>query len=180
MGVHHPGGERGFERAEAIGEGLARHVLEHAPGIPLENRLEIASVGVPLELPSFQLRLNPSWRLSPFVFGLLGIDSDGWLHCVRIGDTYLAGMPADFSGEISVRMRERAVEQGIDLWVLSFNGDYIGYISPDEYYETAQKKGTEGYEMYVMSWCGPNQEEFFVTLAEEAIESLRNPAKTGS
>ena len=180
MGVRSPGDERGFERAEAIGESLARHVLDNVMHVDLEDRVAIASVGVPLELPSFQLRLHRSWRLSPHVFGILGIDSDGWLHCVRIGDTYLVGMPADFSGEISVRMREWAAVQGLDLWVLSFNGDYIGYISPDAYYETAQKQGTEGYEMYVMSWVGPDQEKFFVTLAEEAIESLRRNAGTGS
>ena len=180
MGVRSPGDESGFEKARAIGEGLAKHVLENAQGVALKEELEIASLGVPLELPSLQMRLNPSWRLSPFVFGMLGLDSDGWLQCVRVGDTYLLGTPCDFSGEISLRLQEWGASHGADLWPLSFNGDYVGYISPDEYYATAEKEGTEGYEMYLMSWCGPNQEAFFTHLAKEAVEALSRPTRAGS
>jgi neutral ceramidase len=175
MSVRNPGDEQGFEKAEAIGEALAKRVLEDAQEIKLDKEQEIGSIGVPLELPSFQFRINPSWRLSPFFIRLLGIDADGWLQCQRINNTYFIGMPCDFSGEISLRLKDWAASQGLDVWVLSFNGDYVGYISPDEYYATAQKKGTEGYEMYLMSWCGPNQEAFFTNLAHEAVQAFAQP-----
>jgi len=179
MSVRNPGNESGFEKAAAIGEGLARQVLEGAKGLELAKNREIASLGVPLDLPSLQFRISPSWRLSPFFIGLLGVDSDGWLQCVRVSDAYFVGMPADFSGEISIRLKEWAASQGVDLWVLSFNGDYAGYISPDEYYATARRDGDEAYEMYLMSWCGPNQEAFFTHLAKEAVGALSQPGAAG-
>ncbi len=179
MSVRNPGNESGFEKAESIGEGLANHVLEGAAALELDKEPEIASVGVPLELPSLQLRVSQSWRLSPFLIGLLGIDSDGWLQCVRVGDAYFVGMPCDFSGEISRRLKEEALP-GTELWVLSFNGDYLGYISPDEYYATAQRDGKEAYEMYLMNWCGPNQEAFFTGLTKEAVNALSQTAALGS
>lgn len=172
MSVRYPGAEKGFEKAEAIGEGLAEHVLENAEDLDLRKKLEMGVIGVPLELPSFQVRISPSWRLSPFFVKLLGIDSDGWFQCLRMDDTLFVGMPCDFSGEISLRLKDWAESKGLDLWVLSFNGDYVGYISPDEYYATAKKKGTEGYEMYLMNWCGPNQEALFTNLTHEAVQGL--------
>jgi allantoicase len=89
-------------------------------------------------------------------------------------------MPCDFSGEISLRLKEWAVSQGLDLWVLSFNGDYVGYISPDEYYAAAKKEDTEGYEMYLMNWCGPNQEALFTNLTREAVHALAQPPAEGT
>ena len=180
MTTRHAGNESGFEKAAAIGEGIARHVLDGVDALELRREVEIASVGVLLELPSFQWRIHPSWRLSPFLIRFLGIDSDGWLQCVRVGDAYFAGMPSDFSGEISVRLKDWAHTQGADLWVLSFNGDYVGYISPDAYYATARPDGKEAYEMYLMNWCGPNQEAFFTHLAREAVTALSRSVVSGS
>lgn len=180
MSVRNPGDEQGFEKAEAIGEALAKRVLQDAEGIKLDKEQEIGSIGVPLELPSFQFRISPSWRLSPLFIRLLGIDADGWLQCQRINNTCFIGMPCDFSGEISLRLKEWAVSQGLDLWVLSFNGDYVGYISPDEYYAAAKKEDTEGYEMYLMNWCGPNQEALFTNLTREAVHALAQPPAEGT
>lgn len=180
MTNRYSGSESGFEKAEAIGEGLARQVLDRVDGLELRREVELASVGVRLELPSFQLRIHPSWRLSPFLMRFLGIDSDGWLQCVRVGDAYFAGMPSDFSGEISLRLKAWADTQGADLWVLSFNGDYVGYVSPDEYYAAARPDGKEAYEMYLMSWCGPNQEAFFTQLTREAVTALSQSGMAGS
>jgi len=81
-------------------------------------------------------------------------------------------MPGDFSGESAIALREAASRHGAALWALGFNGDYAGYISPDRYYATARRDGTEGYEMYLMSWCGPNQEAYFAGLADVATRAL--------
>ena len=61
------------------------------------------------------------------------------------------------------------------MWVLSFNGDYVGYVSPDRYYDTASREGKEGYEMYLMSWCGPQQGELLVRLIRRMVEELAGP-----
>ncbi len=172
MGPKPPDGPDDFGRARAMGEALAEPVLQAADGLEFQDRVEVASIGIPFKLPPLQFRLNNSWRLSPLLFWLVGLDSDGWFHGVRVGDVVLIGTPSDFSGEISSELRAWASTRLCDLWVLSFNGDYAGYISPDRYYASAQKKGMEGYEMFLMSWCGPNQEAFFTGLTRHTVEVL--------
>jgi len=171
MSNRYGGDKSGFEKAEALGDALAVKALGSAEAITFDDKIEIASIGIPLETPSPQWRINSKWRASPYLLGILGIDSDGWFQTLRIGNTYLLGMPADFSGEISVKLKEWGGGQGMDLWPLSFNGDYLGYISPDEYYEPSDTD-KERYEMYLMNWCGPNQEAMFTSLAQHAVAAL--------
>jgi len=137
-----------------------------------EEKVDVASVGFAIQLPPFQLRLNENWRVSKFLFPILGIDNDGWMHAVRIGDIALVGTPADFCGEISVDLKSRLKNRVGDLWILSFNGDYAGYISPDKYYYDKDEKGGYGYERGAMSWIGPDQEAFAVSLMTRMIDVL--------
>lgn len=168
-----PEREDPFERCRAMGIALADRVLEaatHAP--PFRKQADVASVGISIRLPPFQLRLNEDWRVSKFVFPLLGIDTDGWMHAVRIGNVALVGTPADYCGEISVDLKSWAEARSVDLWVLSFNGDYVGYISPDKYYYDKDENGGYGYERGVMSWIGPDQEMSTVSLVKHMIDVL--------
>ncbi len=172
MSASTPEGDDAFARAEAMGKALAKRVLESTADLALNKEQEIASVGIPLSLPSLQLRLNNSWRVSPVMLGNLGVDSDGWLQGIRIGNLFLAGTPADFSGELGVQLTDWAAEQKRDLWVTSFNGDYVGYISPDEYYDTTDPEGMGSYEIYMMNWCGPNQGALFTGLIQHMTSTL--------
>lgn len=157
-------GGDGVARAEALGEALSAKVLEDARTAVYLDTVDIAAIGVPFEAPSYQFRIGKSWRLSPNLFPLLGIDDDVWIHGAKIGDVFLYATPCDISGEISIVWKAWAETQGIDLWVLSFNGDYVGYISPDRYYDTAKRGTDEEYEMFTMSWMGPYQEALFTEL----------------
>ncbi|MCP4664427.1 MAG: hypothetical protein GY856_54280 [bacterium] len=172
MGPEPPAGLAGFAAAEALGRSLASRVVAELDGLALDDRLDVASVGIALKMPPLQVRWNRWLRLSPFLVRGLGVDNRAWLQGVRVGETVLIGTPSDFSGELSVELKTWAAELGYDLWVLSFNGDYIGYVSPDRYYATASRKGREGYEMVVMSWCGPQQAEYLVRLVRRMVGEL--------
>ncbi|MDT8302015.1 MAG: neutral/alkaline non-lysosomal ceramidase N-terminal domain-containing protein [Sedimentisphaerales bacterium] len=173
MSPRPPDGNDPFERCRAMGEALADKVLEAvADAEPFKDKVDIASIGLPVQLPPFQLRLNKNWRVSKFLFPILGIDNDGWMHAVRIGDIVLIGTPADYCGEISIDLKSRTKSRVNDLWVLSFNGDYVGYISPDRYYYDKDENGGYGYERGVMSWIGPDQEAFTVSLIIRMIDAL--------
>ncbi|NIA16603.1 MAG: hypothetical protein GWP08_21305, partial [Nitrospiraceae bacterium] len=105
--------------------------------------------------------------------GFLGLDRDAWMQAARVGNVAFVGVPADFSGEISVRWKQWAEAKGYDLWTTSFSGDYVGYISPDEYYgQVVDEKGRSEYEIALMSWCGPHQEAFFTALMERMIAAM--------
>jgi neutral ceramidase len=173
MGHRAPEAPTSFERSELMGKALAERVakeLEHDRG--KETEMDVEVIGASLELPPYQFRLNRNLRLSKFLLPILGVDSDGWLQGVRMGDIVLIGTPADYSGEISVQLKSKAAKKGIDLWVLSFNGDYVGYISPDAYYNDLEPDGSLGYERGTMSWIGPQQEAYTTTLIERLIEKL--------
>ncbi len=177
MGHRAPEGETDFERSEAMGRALAERALAVLKGLP-EGRSDVAvaAAGFPLSLPPYQARLNPDWRFSKYLLPMLGIDHDAWLQGLRLGDTVLVGLPADYSGEISVALKETAAREGIDLWVLSFNGDYVGYISPDRYYSDVEPGGGLGYELGTMSWIGPDQEAYTTNLVSQLVRRLRPPA----
>jgi hypothetical protein len=173
MSPRPPDRENPFDCCRAMGEALADKVLEAVVDAKLfEDKVDIASIGLPVQLPPFQLRLSKNWRVSKFLFPILGIDTDGWMHAVRIGDIALVGTPADYCGEISIDLKSRTQNCVDDLWVLSFNGDYVGYISPDRYYYDKDEKGGYGYERGVMSWIGPDQEAFTVSLIMHMIDAL--------
>lgn len=173
MGHRAPEGDSDFERSEGMGRALAEQVWQELATVELSRgTLDVAAIGFPMEIPPFQLRLNRNWRLSSQLLPLMGIDRDAWLQGVRIGDVVLVGTPADYCGEISVELKASAAERGLDLWVLSFNGDYVGYISPDAYYDDLEADGTLGYERGVMSWIGPSQEAYTRDLIERLVQGL--------
>ena len=173
MSPRPPEGDSPFDCCRAMGTALADKVLEAVTDTTLfKDKVDIASIGFPIELPPFQLRLSKNWRVSKFLFPVLGVDADGWMHAVRIGDIALVGTPADYCGEISIDLKSRMQNRISDLWVLSFNGDYVGYISPDKYYYDKDEKGGYGYERGTMSWIGPDQEAFTVSLITHMIDVL--------
>jgi len=168
-----PSGADPFARSQAMGEALAHKVLEAAEQAPpFQNEIDVASVGIPIQLPPYQMRINANWRVSKFLLPILGVDTDAWMQALRIGDMVLVGTPADFCGEISVKLKSWAEERSADLWVLSFNGDYVGYISPDAYYNDQEEDGGLGYERGTMSWIGPDKEAFSISLITTMVDLL--------
>ena len=78
----------------------------------------------------------------------------------------------DSASQFMLRVAEK---QGLDLWVTSFSADYLGYISPDEYYhEVRDAKGNPEYETGLMSWAGPRQEAYFTALKDRMVTALTN------
>ncbi len=173
MSPRPPGGADPFDRCRAMGTALADKVLQAATNTTqFKDKVDVASIGIPIRLPPFQLRLGENWRVSKFLLPILGVDADGWMQAIRIGDLALVGTPSDFCGEISVDLKSRIQNHVGGLWVLSFNGDYVGYISPDKYYYDKDENGGYGYERGLMSWIGPDQEAFTVSLIMRMIDTL--------
>ncbi|MBI1318675.1 MAG: hypothetical protein GC168_06970 [Candidatus Hydrogenedens sp.] len=180
MGPRTPDAPTEAERIELMGQGLAKKVLDdaaarEAAGDGWQDKMDVASVGLPLGMPGLQIRPledNTNWRLSPMVEHILGVPLDGWLSAARVGDMFFFGTPFDCSGEMSVRWKEWAAKKDLDLWVTGFNGAYLGYLSPDEYYDMTPL----GYETGMMSWFGPDVSAQFTDLLEKSVEQLGEPA----
>ncbi len=175
MGPEPPATADEADAAEAMASVLAERARESLDEVESTGSLEIASAAVGFDMPPLQARLTAGLRVSPILMGRLGLNRSAWVGGVRIGDHVLVGMPGDFSGEMSVALKDSARGSGVDLWLLSFNSDYVGYISPDRYYETASRSGKEGYEVWRMGWFGPQQGELLTRLAEHVVAELMPP-----
>jgi hypothetical protein len=79
-------------------------------------------------------------------------------------------MPCDFSGEILVREKlgQLAERQGEKLLITSFNGDYVGYITYDEYYGHSEQE-----EVMAMNWVGPFYGNYYTQVLKKVITQSR-------
>lgn len=171
MAPRTPEGPDAGARVEAMGQALARLVLEDSEALDFETHIDIAGVGVRTGMPALQIRpVSPNWRVSPILTRLMfrPFPTDGWIHGVRAGERFFVGLPCDFSGEISVEWKAWADARGIELWTLSFCGTYCGYFSPDEYYDVEPLN----YETGLMNWFGPDTEAYFTDLFQHMLVSM--------
>jgi len=164
-------------RVEAMGTAMADRLIAAAKDLRIEERADVVSVECFYTPPPAQVRMfSPKWRLSPFAFNLLGVPTTGRLQAARIGSMFLIGMPYDLSGEISMAWQQWAREHGADLWVTSFSGAYLGYLSPDKYYHEIGEDlhYNQNYEIGQMNWFGPNQEAYATDLFHYVFERMAN------
>lgn len=167
------------ERVAAYGQMLGQLVLDNTNNLAFTNYADVASVRVPVGLPAAQARpLSPKWRLSPIAAKILGIPQEGWIQGARIDGIIMIGMPFDTSGELTREWRLEAAQQGWDLWVTSFAGAYLGYMSPDRYYNDVDEKGALHYETGLMGWLGPQTEAYFASLMNRIIGDFGSPPPT--
>ena len=70
------------------------------------------------------------------------------------GDTERANPIDCVSGEFNPSLDSVAAQMNMDVLVTSFNGGYIGYITPGKYYDV------DHYETRLMNWYAPGTGEY--------------------
>jgi len=169
-----------FRQCENLARSLVKLIRPALEKPTFQDAVDVSAIGVSVQFPSLEIRVAKHWRLSPFAAQLAGVDDDAWIGAVRLGDVILAGLPGDYSGELAIRMAAWAEQtHGVDLWMNSFCGDYLGYISPDAVYHDPfdhpdpQARARSAYEGQVMSWTGPRQEAFFNGIVKHMVQRMR-------
>lgn len=116
---------------------------------------------IPIQFGPSQLRISEDWKLRNWVFSSLLNPMQGELTYLEIGNIILIGTPCDFSGELFVtkRLAKQAAANNKELIITSFNGDYAGYITEDEHYETSRKE-----EVMTLNWVGPYYGTYFTEM----------------
>lgn len=155
-------GETPMERMANIGQ----HIVEryrHRETEPMSHE-SVASAAWEIPLPEPTARISQNLALRPWVFRTFFGDYPAYVKVTKIGHVLLLGMPADFSGEIMRELDEYADSKGIELILTSFNGGYIGYITPDRLYDENL------YETVTMSWNGYQSGGYFTRLAKDIID----------
>jgi hypothetical protein len=109
---------------------------------------------VPLLLPDAQIKLTQGWKARSWLFNVAFGEYPVDLTVLRIGDITLLGTPCDFSGELTAKLDQFAESRQTPLMVTSFNGGYIGYVTPEKYYDVNH------YETQLMNWYPPGTGEY--------------------
>ena len=124
-------------------------------------------MGAEVTLPALQARVGNGVRLRPWLARrLLPVGPVTFLQGLRLGDALWLSTPCDFSGELALGVKATATEHRLAAAVTSFNGDYVGYVIPANYYTL------DGYEPRTMSFFGPQLPECFMAVLGELTAML--------
>lgn len=117
---------------------------------------------VPLVLPKPQPKLLHDWRLRPWLFQATFGEYPTFISVLKIGDIVFVSTPCDFSGEFNFSLDSLATSVHVFPIVTSFNGGYIGYLTPEKYYDI------DHHETQLMNWYGPGTGEY----VKKTLETL--------
>jgi len=114
-----------------------------------------------------QLHVLQKYKVRDWAFKLLFRKLNGDIRYLKIGNVILLGTPCDFSGEILVRdgLDKIAESQRQKLFITSFNGDYVGYITYDNHYGQSEQE-----EVMAMNWVGPHFGSYYSQIVKKIIE----------
>ena len=165
VGSHGPAApDGGWSCVNWMAERVAAHV-SLARFTPMKHRyLEMHRV--PLQLPEIQPKVWKSLRVNPGLFRTVFGEYPTFINVFRFGDVVFLGTPCDFSGEFNFALDSLAASRNVLSMVTSFNGGYIGYLTPQEYYDI------DHYETQLMNWYGPGNGEYVKEVLEKALVSV--------
>ena len=147
---------------------LAERIFEHSDTIIAQNSatLSFGSLNIALEEP--HLRVSDNYRLKPALFEFLIGHSRASMDILRLGDLLFLSSSAEVSGVFYHQWEELANQYGLELMLTTFNGNYIGYAPPDQYYHKHYRESRE------LNWYGPHTGSYYDTLVKSAILKVGN------
>jgi hypothetical protein len=155
-----------WERADAMGRALAAAARPALARIALDPAPALGGGAIEMTLPPLALRLAPDYRLSPLL-AETQTDRRAFLHAFRIADEVLIGLPGELSGELGLDLERRVrASARRHAWPLPFNGDYTGYVLPDESYPRWHYENR-------MSLFGPHLGSYLIDVAAAAAGERR-------
>lgn len=156
--------EREWPCVEEMSAKLSEVVSQNPASLRPVNDTTLWMGRVQLEMNEPQFKLFRHLRLRPFAFNNLMGDFPEYVTGLRIGNLLMLGTPCDFSGEFYPALDSAAAANGLQMMVTSFNGGYIGYVTPTKYYDV------DHYETQLMNWYGPGTGEYLTECMEMLIE----------
>ncbi len=117
-------------------------------------------------LPKSQAKISINWAIRPWLFRSAFGEFPVYLTALRFGDVVMLGAPCDFSGEFNSQLDVFAGQHYLQTMMTSFNGGYIGYVTPIQYYDV------DHYETRLMNWYGPGTGEYMVQCLDQMIVSV--------
>lgn len=159
---------KGHERIRKVGELLSEKIINKLDSIDYHEFSNLGGLDVEIKMPSSQLRISNGLRVRNWLFSALLKPLQANIKILEIGNVLLVGMPCDYSGELSINnhLDQFASEHGKQLFITSFNGNYVGYISEDGHYATCDHD-----EVKTMNWVGPYKGKYFTDIIKKTIST---------
>ncbi len=156
------------------GWGCVKWMADTLDATFLQNRNAFARVKdstlvmyrVPLALGEAEVKISKDWRLRPWVFRTAFGSYPSYMTVLRIGELVMLGTPCDYSGQLTAPLYMHAQQKGLHAMVTSFNGGYIGYITPIRYYDY------EHDETRLFNWYGPGNGEYLQECMMKLIDAV--------
>jgi len=142
-------GHDSFECITLIGQDLAKRVSNQ---ILVDKEVaELSSFAInvgriKLSLKDPSPRLLENWSVRPWLYFLITTKQETFISFLQLGDVLFVGVPCDFSGVLSKEVYQKSAFD--KLVITSFNGSYVGYVTPDRYYDLDES------ETHEMNWLG--------------------------
>ncbi|HEX7017196.1 MAG TPA: neutral/alkaline non-lysosomal ceramidase N-terminal domain-containing protein [Cyclobacteriaceae bacterium] len=157
---------RGMEAVNTVGTKLADTFLASRGVLEPVSDSSLVMTRTPLELGEPQFKVSKGWRIRPWLFREAFGTYQPDLAALMIGNLVLLGTPCDFSGELMPQIDSAAAAHGMKAMVTSFNGNYIGYITADEWYDV------DHYETRLMNWYGPGNGAYLTECLVSMVDAL--------
>jgi len=166
MGSQAPLSEgKDFEQPKYLGEALADSLTSFLPATRMDNKIHFKAVSLKFALPEFRMRISKNRNLIPAVGNkLMPEPLNPYIQVVRLEKTVWISVPADFSGEYAVQIKNSLMAKGYNCNISGYNGSYLGYILPGRYFYL------DNYESQIMGWFGPNMGEYTVDIIRQLSE----------
>ncbi|MCS4433692.1 neutral/alkaline non-lysosomal ceramidase N-terminal domain-containing protein [Aquiflexum gelatinilyticum] len=146
--------------ALALNRNLSENIHEVFP--VEEPNLKVGNLPVGLRKAHF--RISEKVRIRPWIFNSVFGDTNAHFDIVQIGKTLFISSSGEISGVFMKEWEDYATEKGFHLIITCFNGGYIGYITPDKYYNYPL------YEVRDMNWFGPYNGAYFDEMIRKMID----------
>jgi hypothetical protein len=159
-------GDFSYQKMDTYATQLVGPLLLQVEEIETNYSQKMQFTALPLALGASQLKISANWRVRPWLFSAVFGDFQPEITCLRLGETVLLGVPADYSGML---YRQLSAEN-INLMVTSFNGSYIGYIIPDQHYDLPHQEARE------LNWFGPYTGSYVTEMMNRLLDLIVNRA----
>lgn len=121
---------------------------------------------VQMRLPSPHFRISDQVRLRPWVFNWVFGETNAHFDVLLIGNTLIISSSGEVSGVFYEDWERQAANHGLNLIITTFNGNYIGYITPDEFYDMNH------HEVRDTHWFGPQIGRYYQDIMSHIISKV--------
>ncbi len=158
-----------FESTEEVGTHLATILRRQLYQVKTAYTYTLGYNRADLLLPEPQWRISENLRLAPTLFNWVFGEQPAHVTSLQLGNIVLLGAPADYSGEFMVELQQTAAQKGVEVIATSFNGGYIGYITPDRHY------ALDEYETRSMNFFGPHSGSYLTAMLQKLLRQHEKP-----